>query len=760
MTPSALAPRPSVIDSRDPPAGSSRSGAHLLLEAKLSIPRPRPGTVRRTRLLRQLRAARDRRVISIVAPPGYGKTSLLVQWTAQDPRSVAWLTADHGDNDPVVFLTYLAAAIDRIEPLDPDLFRAIGSLAVSPRTVVGRILVALQRRAQPVLIVIDDAHRLTDQTCLDALGELITYLPEGSKVVIVGREPVALPFPRWRAEGLMLEFGPDELAMDEQEAAGLGRKLGVRLSADAATHLARQTEGWPALLALATLESRRSPDRDAQIDPGSDRVIADYLRSEVLEGRPADEIAFLLHTSILERLSGPLCDAVTDRRRSDDLLARLAGSTLLVDAYGGSYRYHVLLRDFLRGELTAREPERVAGLHERAAAWYEATGALDHAVDHAFAAGNVDLAAALAGEGMLLYHWSGRRATTRAWFRRFGDDALRERPWLAILAAWEALGAGDVASSERLADIAELGTFDGRPPDGTASFESGRAMLRASMCRAGADDALANANLAVDLERAGSPWRDFSLWQLALALRTKGDRQGADEALADAVVAARSTGNVGLTYCLVGHRAQLAADRADWTAAAALVDEDDELAASANIEGYLSSAPARAAQARIAIHHGDIEGARLGLAQAMSLRPLLTAACPGLAVESLLAFAQAHLAIGDAAGARTLLAQAGQVIRSRPDLGILPREVAALRATIASLPIGVAGASSLTASELRVLALLPYYLSFKEIGERLGVKATTVKTHALAIYGKLGASTRSEAVDLAVDAGLLERFPT
>jgi LuxR family maltose regulon positive regulatory protein len=716
--------------------------------------------VPRSRLLRQLRAARDRRVISIVAPPGYGKTRLLVQWATQDPRSVAWLTADHGDNDPVVFLTYLAAAIDRIEQLDPDLFRAIGSLAASPRTVVGRILVALQRRAQPVLIVIDDAHRLTDQTCLDALGELITYLPEASKVVIVGREPVALPFPRWRAEGLMLEIGPGELAMDAQEAAGLGRELGVKLSADATMQLTRQTEGWPALLALATLESRRSPDRDAQIDPGGDRVIADYLRSEVLEGRPPDEIAFLLRTSILEQLSGPVCDAVTGRRSSDDLLTQLAESTLLVDEYGGSYRYHVLLRDFLRSELTAREPELVAGLHERAAAWYEANGALDRAVDHAFAAGNVDLAAALAGKGMLLYHWSGRRATTRAWLRRFGDDALRERPWLAVLAAWEALGSGDVASSERLADVAEHGTFDGRPPDGTASFESGRAMLRAAMCRAGVDDALTNANLAVGLEPAGSPWRDFALWHLAFARVLVGDRTGADDALAEAIAAARSAGNVGLMYCLVGHRGLLAAERGDWTAAAALVDQGDELAGSANVEGYLSSAPARAAQARIAIHRGDIEGARLGLAQAMSLRPLLTAACPGLAVESLLAFAHAHLAIGDAAGARTLLAQAGQVIRRRPDLGALPREMAALRATITSLPIGVAGASSLTASELRVMALLPYYLSFKEIGERLGVKATTVKTHALAIYGKLGASTRSEAVDLAVDAGLLERFPT
>ncbi len=694
-----------------------------------------------------------------MAPPGYGKTSLLVQVASQDPRSVAWLTADDGDNDPVVFLTYLAAAIDRLEPLDPDIFGAIASPAVSNRAVVGRLLAAMSQRSEPVLVAIDDADRITDRACLDTLVELITYLPEASQVAIAGREPVALPLSRWRADGSMLEIGPGDLAMDEREAAELGRHLGLVLSDEATAQLTRQTEGWPALLALAALGARRSTGHETRIDAGSDRLIADYLRFELLEGRSEAEVAFLTRTSILERLTGSLCDAVADRSGSADLLAGLARSTLLVDEYGGSYRYHTLMRGFLRGELAAREPERVAGLHQRAAAWHEANGALDLAVDHAFAAADLDLAATLMGRGMVLYHWSGRRATTRAWFRRFSDDALEERPWLAVLAGWEELGAGDVASTMRLADIAERGTFEGRPPDGTVSFESGRAMLRAALARSGADDALANAARAVDLEAAGSPWRDFALWMLAIARLTKGDREGADAALADAIAAARSARNDGLLHCLLGHRALLAVERRDWNAAAAFARESDEVPGSANLEGYLSSIPARAARIRTTVQRGDISAARRDLAQAVSLRPLLTAACPALAVQCLLAFARAHLAVSDPAGGRTLLAQASQVIRLRPDLGVLPGEVDALRAAIVMLqPTLAAGASTLTATELRVLALLPYYLSFKEIGQRLGVKATTVKTHALAIYGKLGASTRSEAVDLAVDAGLLERF--
>ena len=275
--------------------------------------------------------------------------------------------------------------------------------------------------------------------------------------------------------------------MDEREAVGLGRELGLRLPADTTTSLRRQTEGWPALLTLAALDARRSTSDPQSIDARSDEIISEYLRSEVLERRSLVEIAFLTRTSILERLSGPLCEAVVGERGSIDALQQLARSTLLVDDYGGTYRYHTLLREFLRRELVAREPHLVTTLHRRAAAWYQANNAIELAVDHAFAAGDLDLAATLVGNGFGVYHWSGRRATIRAWAMRFGAAALAARPWLAVLAAWEEMAAGDVAATVRYADIAERGTFVGRPPDGTASFEAGRAMLRAATVRQGAE---------------------------------------------------------------------------------------------------------------------------------------------------------------------------------------------------------------------------------------------------------------------------------
>ena len=601
-----------------------------LLEARLVVPRRHVGTLRRTRLLRQLRSARDRPVISIVAPPGYGKSSLLVQWATEDSGPVAWLTADDSDSDPVVFLTDLAAAIDRHVPLGSELFSAIASGTVSHRTVVGRLLAAMSRPPEPVRIAIDDVHRITSRACLDILAELVEHLPEGRRWRSPDASRTRLPFARWRAEGSLLEIGPAELAMDEREAVGLGRELGLRLPAETATRLTRETEGWPALLALAMLGARTSPEGSDRIDAGTDHLIDDYLRSEVLERRSTAEITFLTRTSILDHLPAPLCDVVADRHGSTDVLRQLARSTLLMDDYGGSYRYHTLLRDFLQRELAVREPDRVTDPppasrcvvpgepRHRARRRSRLRGRRPRPRRHA---GRQRLRPDITGPAIARRSEPGPGV--------WASDALEARPWLAVLAAWEEIAAGDVAATIRFADVAERGTFEGRPPDGTASFEAGRAMLRAGMVRQGADDALANATRAVELEGDHGSWRDFALWQLAFARLTIGDVAGADAALADAVVAARSSGDVAVWYCVLGHRALVAAEQGAWDAAAALIAESDAIDPAPQIDGYLSSVPSRAVRIRLMIHRGDIAGARRELARATGLRPLLTAAAPG-----------------------------------------------------------------------------------------------------------------------------------
>jgi LuxR family transcriptional regulator, maltose regulon positive regulatory protein len=731
-----------------------------LRETRLLPPRMRRGSVPRTRLLSLMRSARDRSVVSIVAPSGYGKTTVLAQWASRDPRPVAWVTINDGHNDPVVLFTDLATAILRQEPLDPAVFDAIGTPGLSSYQLAGRLLAALADLPAPVLVVIDDAHRLNEPACLDVLSEFVGHLPPGWQVAIGGRDATSVSLARLRGHGLLLEIGAAELAMDEGEAARLLRPLGLTLALDDLETLVASVHGWPALIYLAGLAATRSGEPAIRVATGTDGYVAEYLRSEVLESRPVDQVTLLLGSAILERFNGSLCDAVVGRTGSAAFLTALARSTLLVDEQGGWYRYHSLLRDFLRSELEHRAPGRIPELHRRAALWHDRHGFPDDAIEHSFAAGDVDGAANAVAGVVLRYHWSGRRATVRAWLARFRDEDLEERPWLAVIGAIEEAGVGHVVSAERLADLVERGSFEGRPPDGTASFESGRSILRALMCRAGAEDALAQATRAVQLEPAGSPWRDVALWAQANGRLLAGETEAGDALLEDAVDAARFNRNWGTWQCALAQRALLAIERGDWIVAASHAEAAGEIVASAHLAEYQVTAMTRAALALVAARRGDPHAAREELARSVGLRPQLTASLPWLNAAALVALARAYLAVGDAPGARTVLSQADDVLRLRPDLGVIPDQVAMLRSQIGTLPTGFGGASTLTAAELRVLAYLPLYLSFKEIGQRLGVKASTVQTHAVAIYGKLGASSRSEAVDLAVAAGLLDARPT
>ena len=408
-----------------------------LRETRLLPPRIRRGSVPRTRLLALMRSARDCSVVSIVAPPGYGKTTVLAQWASRDPRPVAWVTINDGHNDPVVLFTDLATVIHRQEPLDPAVFDAIGTPGLSSYPLAGRLLAALADLPAPVLVVIDDAHRLNEPACLDALSEFVGHLPPGWQVAIGGRDAISVSLARLRGHGLLLEIGAAELAMDEGEAARLLRPIGLTLALDDLETLVASVHGWPALIYLAGLAATRSGEPAIRVASGTDGYVAEYLRSELLDGRPVDQVTLLLDSAILERFNGSLCDAVVGRTGSAAFLTALARSTLLVDEQGGWYRYHSLLRDFLRSELERRAPGRIRELHRRAALWYDRHGFPDDAVEHAFAAGDVDGAANAVGGVVLRYHWSGRRATIRAWLARFRDEDLEERPWLAVIGAIE-----------------------------------------------------------------------------------------------------------------------------------------------------------------------------------------------------------------------------------------------------------------------------------------------------------------------------------
>jgi LuxR family maltose regulon positive regulatory protein len=315
-------------------------------------------------------------------------------------------------------------------------------------------------------------------------------------------------------------------------------------------------------------------------------------------------------------------------------------------------------------------------------------------------------------------------------------------------------GRGQVA--ERMADLADRASFSGRTPDGAASFESQRALLRAAMCRHGARDMLANASLAVAAEGPGSPWQPQAMFLLGGAHFVLGDPDLADTWLAQSVDVGRRVGSANLAPLAL--RALVRIMHEEWGEAADYAEQSWQELRARHYEGLAQAVLTYAALARVAVHRGDHDLAREILVRAQLVRPIAQA-IPWISVLALTHLARAYIAVSDVSGARQAMREAEDLVRRQPLLGNLSSELLATRKELEGAMSALAGPSSLTAAELRVLLLLPTYLSFEEIGERLVITRNTVKSHAMSIYGKLQASSRGEAVERAVELGLLEPYP-
>ena len=318
-----------------------------LAEVKLDAPLTRPGSVVKADVIAQL-CTENVPFATVVAPAGYGKTTLLAQWAEADPRPFAWVALDGRDDDAVVFLRYIAAAIHSVEPLPSDVFSALSGPRASdwpmriPR--IGRALAAV---AHPLVLVLDDLHTIANPSCLDVLTALFQYVPAGSQIAVASREEPALPLARWRSQGSVLEIGVADLRLNEVEAGLLLKAAGIELDPTEISELTDQTEGWPAGLYLAALSMQAggpSP-ADAEAFKGDDRFVSEYFRLELLSRLPPAEAQFLKYTSVLNRMSGSLCDSVLQTTRSADKLEQLSrvnGFVVPLDRRSEWYRYHHL----------------------------------------------------------------------------------------------------------------------------------------------------------------------------------------------------------------------------------------------------------------------------------------------------------------------------------------------------------------------------------------------------------------------------------
>jgi LuxR family maltose regulon positive regulatory protein len=729
-----------------------------VLETKLSAPFPRRGIVVRHALLERLDSI-DESVVVVIAPAGYGKSTLLSQWAFRSGHPVAWLSADDRDNDPATLLRGVAAALDRTIGLEPSVIDSVAFPGPSVwSSAVPRLGAALSA-SPPITLCVDDVDRIGDREALDVLITLAGYLGSGSRLGVAGRGTGAFPVARLVSRGQVTAVGRESLALDLGETHAIVTAAGAALTTDEIAGLHERTEGWAAGIYLSALAARhRSGADDGSVVPldADERLVEDYLRSEVLANAAPDDVELLLRCSVLERLSGPLCDAILERTGAGIALDRLEHSNLFLiplDRDRTWFRFHHLLGDLLRAELARRDPDAAAEIRRRAAAWHEEQGLLEPALEYAIAAGDVDRAARLlTGIGQATLN-AGRSETIRRWFGWFeARGAWKDHPRLAATASVVFALDGDQARSDRWGSEAEL-EDQGDPSEATALA----IFTRAFRCQDGIERMRNDADLAVEAMANDDPYLIAATGIRGIAALLAGDAAGAEVMLSEAVAAWERHGgaHVAAVMCLA-QLATLAMDRGDWTLAASHARRARSIAMAHGLDEQAPGAAADAVNARVALHHGAIEQARSDATHARRLRMLLTAAVPHIAIRVRLDLIRVDLALGDGGGARTLLTEVREILARCPEMGTLVEETADLERRVAQLRGGVVGASTLTLAELRLLPLLTTHLSFREIGERLFVSQNTVKTQAISIYRKLDATSRSEAVARATAMGLLD----
>ena len=448
-----------------PPEVATTSNQEVLLATKLHVPGAQPDFVSRPRLADRLDEGLARGVILVSAPAGFGKTSLLAEWTHQSPRSVAWLSLDAGDNDPARFWRHALAALDRVHPGTAERLAPLLGVPASP-SFEGLVTALVNELASPpgedeVVLVLDDYHLIDAQPVHESLTYLLEHLPPVLRLVLSSRGDPPLPLARLRAGRQLTELRADELRFTTGEAAALLRlAIGPDLPDAAAAELARRTEGWVAGLQLAALSLRGRPDVAGLVAAFSGRYrhVLDYFTEEVLERQPPQVRAFLLETSVLERLSGELCDAVTGRADGQAMLEAIERASLFLvplDEVRGWWRFHQLFADLLRARVEQESAERVRELHRNAAAWHDEQGLADEAVRHALAAGEDAWAARVIERHLDAVHLRGEGATLQRWLAALPAELVRSRPRLLLAQALLALLSGRVEGVEDLLAAAE-----------------------------------------------------------------------------------------------------------------------------------------------------------------------------------------------------------------------------------------------------------------------------------------------------------------
>ena len=735
-------------------------GSEILLATKLFPPSRRAASVARPRLLQALRRACEVPLSLVVAPAGWGKTTVVMDWLEHDRVSAAWVSLDVTENDPKRFWSYLLAAVRKVAPDVGEQaqrrLRAAGSEIV--RDVLPRLVNDLADRPQDlVVVVLDDLHAVNSQEVYESLALLLTRGPPTLHLVVTSRTDPPLPVSRLRLHGGLVELRAEQLRFTGEESGRLLNELmGLGLAEEDVRRLLNRTEGWAAGLQLAGLSLSGQADRPGFIErfSGMDRHLVDYLGEEVLNAQPPEVRAFLLRTSVLNRLSGPLCEAVLAGGDGARLIEEVYRANLFLvplDSDRHWFRYHYLFRELLRSELVRTAPDEVSALHRRAASWYPLAGETGEAVDHALQAGDPDLAAELVKTGWRVEFNAGRWPTVDRWLAALPAKTVARDADLVAAAVWIAMDRGLLDEVGIRLDAA----------DGSHQNAPHLRVLRA-LHRYKTGDVVAAGQLLADRDGPqGDPFvatvRDLLRGATAFWL---GDTEGADRWLAAADVRARADGNRLASIYSLGLRALVHIGRSDITEADSALTEADRLVTATLSDAHFVAMFPALARARRDELSGRLEDAtdaagralmlaRRGAGRVELVAALVTAARmrrygtqqDGLPAEAdLLAEARRLLLLCPAPGpvAAAWLAAEDRTARPLRDRsGAEPRE------------------EPLTDRELAILRLLAGTASQRQLADALFVSPNTLKTHLRSVYRKLGVGSRAEAVVRARDLGLI-----
>ena len=726
-----------------------------LVLTKTKVPPTRARLIRRTRLIDQLSDKESRQVTLVQAPAGYGKSTLLMQWAETDPiRRFGWVTLEKTENDPVLLWRYLLFALQALAPGVADRAHALLELpqpdleAVASEAING--LVDIPGR---LVLVLDDYHVITSKTCHESIQYFVDHLPTTCQIAFGTRTRPPLQLSKLASHGLVLELHATDMEFTfEETKVVLGRSAGGRSVEDVA-RIHDDTEGWPVGVYLSSKDNGSAEGQTS----GGQQAIRTYLMEEMLDQLPVEERAALVDWSILPRFNGALADSVSGRTDSAVRLEQLAETNLLLitldDDNDDWYRFHDLLRDQLRHEFDQRPREDRLAKQQRAMDFWLEKGDYGEVIHHALESGQYRQAAELIAAIWFPYMVTGHLETLVHWLDRIPWNSAIEYPPLLVAAAWVFSFTGDVEKTRQYGAAVSEASYDGEMLDGSFSYESAAAILRASLGHYGLEDANRHAEFAYATEPLESPWRPLAAALTGVTRLGLGRLDEAAEALAEGARGPRTPD--GVAVYAKGQLGLLAIVQNDWDEASRHATAACEMIEELRIGNMIPSAAAQIAAAAAAAHEGRAGLAQQRLQMFARVLPSLSDAIPFDAFQLHLFAAETNLELGNLSAAAVHAREASDRLETFGDGGIFGSRLETVRLALEGHADESDDSAELTERELQILALLGTDLSLREIGEQLYVSRNTAKTHLSNVYRKLGVSDRSSAVARGQQLGLI-----